>query len=133
MYTTDRPSKLGGEYGLTVWGVSEIFVIIVTGCIPTLKPIYDQCFSKGKSKDKSFQLSETGKTNYRTVALDGYINLPEGNNTSVKLMPLPKSTTPAGSPTPFAGYVDEDTRHPTASIDQLRPTAPSPVTHAYVA
>lgn len=133
MYITDRSSKLGGEYGLTAWGVSEIFVIIVTGCIPTLKPIYDQWFSDHKSKDKSFQLSDTGKTNYRTVALDGYINLPEGNNTTAKLKPLPKSNTPAGSPIPYAGDVDEDTRHSPTSIDHFRPTAQSPVTHAYAA
>lgn len=130
MHNTDRPNKSGGEYSLTVWGVSEIFVIIVTGCIPTLKPIYDRCFSGGKNKDKSFQLSDTGRTNYRAVALDGYINLPEGNNnTPVKLMPLPTKTTPAR---PFAGDVDEDTRRSVSSIDQIRPTTQSPVSHAYV-
>jgi hypothetical protein len=111
-----------------VWGVSEIFVIIVAGCIPTLKPIWDRFFTTGREKDKSFQLSDTGKTNYRTVALDGYINLPEGTNTSVKLMPLPTKLTPASSPTPFSGDGDEDARH---SIDQFQEATQSPVTHAY--
>lgn len=131
MHITDQQINLGGEYGLTVWGVSEIFVIIVTGCIPTLKPIYDRYFPRGKNKDKSFQLSDTGKTNYRAVALDGYINLPEGNNTLVKLTPLPTKTIPAGSPTPFTGDVDEDTRHSVSPIDQFRPTTQCPVSHAY--
>jgi len=89
MHIADQLLKSGGEYGLTVWGVSEIFVIIVTGCIPTLRPMYDRCLSRGKNKDESFQLSDTGKTNYKPVALDGYINLPEGNNTTAKLMHLP--------------------------------------------
>lgn len=114
-----------------MWGISEIFVIIVTGCIPTLKPVYDRYFSRGKNKGKSFQLSDTGKTNYRTVAPDGYINLPEGNNTFVKLVPLPTKTAHAGSPTAFAGDLDDDTHHSAFVTDQLRPTARSPVTYAY--
>lgn len=39
----------GGEYGLTLWSISETFVIIFTGCLPTLKPLWDDISSKKSS------------------------------------------------------------------------------------
>ena len=38
----------GSEYALTLWGLSEIFVIIVCGTVPTLKVLWDRHFVSRK-------------------------------------------------------------------------------------
>ncbi|KAI7972641.1 hypothetical protein EIK77_009104 [Talaromyces pinophilus] len=43
----------GSEYGLTLWSISETFVIIFTSCLPTLKPIWDRVSSKQPSNASS--------------------------------------------------------------------------------
>lgn len=43
----------GGEYGLTLWSISETFVIIFTGCLPTLKPLWDSISYKQSSNADS--------------------------------------------------------------------------------
>ena len=40
----------GGEYALTLWGLSEVFVIIVCGTIPALKIIWDRYILGNKAQ-----------------------------------------------------------------------------------
>jgi hypothetical protein len=39
---------LGDEINITVWSLSETFIIIFAGCLPTLIPLWDNVIAKGR-------------------------------------------------------------------------------------
>jgi hypothetical protein len=63
-FLTPMLKDQGSEYGLTLWSISETFVIIFTGCLPTLNPLWDCILPKQRSNpcsgtDPSRNLSNT--------------------------------------------------------------------------
>lgn len=56
-------SKVGSTYDLDVWSASELFVIIVCGCIPPMRPIFVRYFgSKEDFKGYGYNLSGYGSS-----------------------------------------------------------------------
>lgn len=53
LFLTPVLNGQGREYSLTLWSISETFVIIFTGCLPTLKPLWDRTSSKQSSNASS--------------------------------------------------------------------------------
>lgn len=53
VFLTPMLNNQGSEYGLTLWSISETFVIIFTGCLPTLKPLWGRVSSNQPSNASS--------------------------------------------------------------------------------
>ncbi|GFF27700.1 hypothetical protein IFM58399_01768 [Aspergillus lentulus] len=47
----DAPDFTWGLYAVTVWALSEIFVIITCGSVPALKPLWDRYIARAKERE----------------------------------------------------------------------------------
>lgn len=51
---------VGGEYEVTIWSISETWVIIFCGSLPAMKPLWDHYISKG-GKESSLLNCNVGR------------------------------------------------------------------------
>ncbi|MCJ1242692.1 hypothetical protein MMC14_010701 [Varicellaria rhodocarpa] len=69
---TTRSDYTWATYDLTLWSGAETFLIVVCGCIPTLKPVSQQLFDRG-SMSTGVVSSGQPKPSYRIRSLSSRI------------------------------------------------------------
>lgn len=68
---------LGLSYNAVVWQFAEMFLIVVLGSIPAIKPLFEAWFNKPETPQNSHELSSTSKmkgsyqTHSRGVDIEG--------------------------------------------------------------
>lgn len=80
-----------GTYDLLLWNAAETILVIICGSLPTLKPIYDMCISRGAASRGSSYPSDPSHKKKKSYG-SSFPSRSTGDEAYVRLEPVRKTT-----------------------------------------
>ncbi|MCJ1356587.1 MAG: hypothetical protein MMC33_006582 [Icmadophila ericetorum] len=85
------------SYDLLMWNGVETILIIICGCLPTLKPLYDACLGHTGRTTRGSSSRVTGSTNRKKYFWYGSANSEQDESPSAIILETPRKSAAAAS------------------------------------
>lgn len=115
-------------YNLFTWSGAELFVIIVCGSIPPIKPLYDLVFRKKRLGQSGYNWSSSNSNSHNNYAKENSLKNPSRPLRSADRHLMSSSDEELGLATAGAGGAGEKRKHTSSGITKVTDIR---ITHAH--